>query len=68
MEKRLSAPRAASIDLKNRRFDAENHFLPTLIYAGKGITFILQIRKWTRFVWSLTPWSREVLNVMAYQE
>jgi hypothetical protein len=31
----------------------------------KTLPFIPQIRGWARFVWSLTPWSQEVLNVMA---
>jgi hypothetical protein len=44
---------------------AGNQSLPSLNRRGKGITFILQIRKRTRFVWSLSPWSQEVLNVMA---
>jgi hypothetical protein len=56
------------MDLEIARISAENQSLPTRGAGGKGITFILQIRNGTHFVRSLTPWSREVLNVMAYQE
>ena len=56
------------MDLKKGRKFAENQSLPSLNQRGKGIAFILQIRKRTRFVWSLSPWSQEVLNVMARQE
>jgi hypothetical protein len=46
----------------------ENDFLPSPIWLGKPDTFNLQNRSWAHFVWSFTPWSQEVVNVMACEE
>jgi hypothetical protein len=43
---------------ENKSCQAESGHLKTL-------PFIPQIRGGARFVWSFTPWSQEVLNVMA---
>jgi len=53
------------MDLKIRSIIAGNQSLPSNGQRDKGIAFFLQYRKRTRFDWSLTPWSQEVLNVMA---
>jgi len=43
----------------------ENYSCQFPIRRLKTLPFIPQIREWTRFVWSLSPWSQEVLKVMA---
>jgi hypothetical protein len=56
------------VEFPGQPYSPKKQFLPTPVSTRKDTAFILQIRRWARFVWSLTPWSQEVLNVMARQE
>jgi hypothetical protein len=44
---------------------ARKQFLPSFQIDVNSLPFIPQNRGWTHFDWSLTPWSQEVLIVMA---
>ena len=56
---------AAEFGPENRPLRPKNNPCQGLMRSLKTLPFIPKIRGRTRFVWSLTPWSQEVLNVMA---